>query len=126
MKVFNKKGFAALAAAALLAAACGGGSSTSKELIIGISLPLSGSALASAGPAQKGAELAVSEVTLEGGYTLKTIALDHAVNGAHDPAQAAADMTTLVGNAQVIGVVGPFNSGSAKAQIPVSSAAGLL
>jgi len=81
MKVFNKKGFAALAAAALLAAACGGGSSTSKELIIGISLPLSGSALASAGPAQKGAELAVSEVTLEGGYTLKTIALDHAVNG---------------------------------------------
>ena len=29
-------------------------------------------------------------------------------------------------DAQVIGVVGPFNSGSAKAQIPVSSAAGLL
>jgi len=126
MKVFNKKGFVAVAAVALLAAACGGSSSVGKNLTIGISLPLSGSALASAGPAQKGAELAISEATLDGGYTLTVKVLDHAVNGAHDPAQAAADMTTLVGDNTVVAVVGPFNSGSAKAQIPVSSAAGLL
>jgi len=124
MKVFNKKGFAALAAVAILAAACGG-STGGKTLTIGISLPLSGSALASAGPAQNGAELAVSEATIDG-YTLAVKVLDHAVNGAHDPAQAAADMTTLVGDETVVAVVGPFNSGSAKAQIPVSSEAGLL
>ena len=64
MKVFNKKGFAALAAVAILAAACGG-STGGKTLTIGISLPLSGSALASAGPAQNGAELAISEVCEE-------------------------------------------------------------
>ncbi|MEI6270743.1 MAG: branched-chain amino acid ABC transporter substrate-binding protein, partial [Chloroflexota bacterium] len=86
---------------------------------------LSGSALASAGPARDGALLAISEATIEG-YTLTTKVLDHAVNGAHDPAQAAADMTTLVGDETVVAVVGPFNSGSAKAQIPVSSEAGLL
>ena len=38
MKVFNKKGFAALAAVALLAAACGGATETTgKTLTIGIS-----------------------------------------------------------------------------------------
>jgi len=124
MKVFNKKGFVALAAVALLAAACGG-SGSGKTLTIGISLPLSGSALASAGPAQKGAELAVKDAKVDG-YTLVVKVLDHAVNGAHNPAQAAADMTTFVGDESVVAVVGPFNSGSAKAQIPVSSEAGLL
>jgi len=125
MKVSNKKGFVALAAIALLAAACGGSTGGGKTLTIGISLPLSGSALASAGPAEKGAELAISEAKVDG-YTLAVKVLDHAVNGAHNPAQAAADMTTLVGDDTVMAVVGPFNSGSAKTQIPISSAAGLL
>ena len=129
MKVLKKTGIAAIAAAALLVGAC---SSTpayevpaGTDLVIGISLPLNGSALASAGPAQMGAELAVKEAAIEG-YTLSVVVLDHAINGAHDPAQAAADMQTLVGNPKVVGVVGPFNSGSAKTQIPVSSEAHLL
>ncbi|MFZ9267714.1 MAG: ABC transporter substrate-binding protein, partial [Candidatus Limnocylindrus sp.] len=124
MKVFNKKGFAALAAVALLAAACGGSTTEGKTLTIGISLPLSGSSLASAGPARDGALLAIKETTVEG-YTLATKILDHAVDGVHNPAQAATDMTTLVGDETVVAVVGPFNSSSAKAQIPVSSEAGL-
>jgi branched-chain amino acid transport system substrate-binding protein len=125
MKVFNKKGFAALAAVALLAAACGGATETTgKTLTIGISLPLSGSSLASAGPARDGALLAVKETTIEG-YTLATKILDHAVDGVHNPAQAATDATTLAGDETVVAVVGPFNSSSAKAQIPVSSEAGL-
>ncbi|MFZ9883184.1 MAG: branched-chain amino acid ABC transporter substrate-binding protein [Candidatus Limnocylindrus sp.] len=124
MKVFNKKGFAALAAVALLAAACGGSTTEGKTLTIGISLPLSGSSLASAGPARDGALLAVKETTIEG-YTIATKILDHAVDGVHNPAQAATDMTTLVGDETVVAVVGPFNSSSAKAQIPVSSEAGL-
>ncbi|RLT57751.1 MAG: hypothetical protein DWI70_01655 [Chloroflexi bacterium] len=124
MKVFNKKGFAALAAVALLAAACGGSTTEGKTLTIGISLPLSGSSLASAGPARDGALLAIKETTIEG-YTLATKILDHAVDGVHNPAQAATDVTTLVGDETVVAVVGPFNSSSAKAQIPVSSEAGL-
>ena len=129
MKVLKKTGIAAIAAAALLVSACTGtpayDAPAGTDLVIGISLPLNGSALASAGPAQMGAELAVKEAAIEG-YTLSVVVLDHAINGAHDPAQAAADMQTLVGNPKVVGVVGPFNSGSAKTQIPVSSEAHLL
>ncbi|MFM8813864.1 MAG: branched-chain amino acid ABC transporter substrate-binding protein, partial [Candidatus Limnocylindrus sp.] len=125
MKVFNKKGFAALAAVALLAAACGGSTSEAKTLTIGIGLPLNGSALASAGPARDGALLAIKEASIEG-YTLEAKILDHAKEGAHNPDQAAADMLTFVGDDSVVGVVGPFNSGSAFAMIPVSSEAGLL
>ena len=96
MKVFNKKGFAALAAVAILAAACGGSSTTGKTLTIGIGLPLNGSALASAGPARDGALLAIKEASIEG-YTLVAKILDHAKEGAHNPDQAAADMLTFVG-----------------------------
>ena len=127
MKVFNKKGLSALAAVAILAAACGGStaSTAGKTLTIGISFPLNGSALAAAGPARDGALLAIKEAAIDG-YTLKAKVLDHAKDGAHNPDQAAADMLTFVGDESVIAVVGPFNSASARAQIPVSSEAGLL
>ena len=127
MKVFNKKGLSALAAVAILAAACGGStaSTAGKTLTIGISLPLNGSALASAGPARDGALLAIKEASIEG-YTLKAKVLDHAKEGAHNPDQAAADMLTFVGDESVMAVIGAFNSASSRAQIPVSSEAGLL
>jgi len=116
---------AALAAAAIVVSACGGAGGGGKTIKIGISLPLSGSALASAGPARDGALLAIKEFKLDG-YTIETVVLDHAVNGVHDPQQGAKDMTTLVGTDGVVGVVGPFNSSVAKVQIPISNEAGLL
>jgi branched-chain amino acid transport system substrate-binding protein len=120
---------AAIAAASLIVAACGGSSGGAKVLKIGISLPLSGSSLASAGPARDGALLAIKEANAAGtikGYTLQAFILDHAVNGVHDPQQGAKDMTTLVSDSGVVGVVGPFNSSVAKVQIPISNEAGLL
>ena len=116
---------AAIAAAAIVVTACGGTGTAGKALKIGITLPLSGSAAASAAPAKKGAELAIKEFTLEG-YTVTVSVLDHAVNGVHDPQQGAKDMTTLVSDAAVVGVVGPFNSSVAQVQIPISNEAGLL
>jgi len=116
----------ALAVAAIVVSACGGsGGGSGKTIKIGISLPLSGSALASAGPARDGALLAIKEFKLDG-YTIETVVLDHAVNGVHDPQQGAKDMTTFVGTDGVVGVVGPFNSSIAKVQIPISNEAGLL
>lgn len=115
---------AAIAVAAIVVSACGGASG-GKSIKIGISLPLSGSALASAGPARDGALLAIKEFKLDG-YTITTTVLDHAVNGVHDPQQGAKDMTTLVADPTVVGVVGPFNSSVAKVQIPISNEAGLL
>jgi len=115
----------AIAAAAIVVSACGGSGGAGKALKIGITLPLSGSALASAGPARDGALLAIKEFKLDG-YTIEAVVLDHAVNGVHDPQQGAKDMTTLVGTDAVVGVVGPFNSSVAKVQIPISNEAGLL
>jgi branched-chain amino acid transport system substrate-binding protein len=116
---------AAIAAAAIVVSACGGSGGGGKTIKIGISLPLSGSDLASAGPARDGALLAIKGFTLAG-YTVQTVVLDHAVNGVHDPQQGAKDMTTLVADSGVVAVVGPFNSSVAKVQIPISNEAGLL
>ena len=86
---------AAIAAAAIVVTACGGTTGgAGKDLKIGITLPLSGSALASAGPADKGARLAIKEFALEG-YTVAPDVKDHAVNGVHDPQQGAKDMTAF-------------------------------
>ncbi|MDA8238306.1 MAG: branched-chain amino acid ABC transporter substrate-binding protein [Chloroflexi bacterium] len=120
---------AAIVAASLVVAACGGTSSGAKTLKIGISLPLSGSSLASAGPARDGALLAIKEANAAGtikGYTLAPYVLDHAVNGQYDTQQGAKDMTTFVSDSAVMAVVGPFNSAVAKVQIPISNEAGLL
>ena len=116
---------AAVAVASLVVAACGGASGGDKVIKVGISLPLSGSSLASAGPARDGALLAIKEFSLKG-YKVEPFVLDHSVNGVHDPQQGAKDMTTLVSDAAVMAVVGPFNSSVAKVQIPVSNEAGLL
>ena len=59
----------AIAAAAIVVTACGGSSGAGKDLKVGITLPLSGSALASAGPADKGARLAIKDFKLDG-YTV--------------------------------------------------------
>ena len=59
------------------------------------------------------------------GYTLDISVQDDAVNGAHDPQQGATNMHTLVADTSVVGVVGPFNSSVAQAEIPISNAAGL-
>ena len=120
---------AAVAVAAIVVAACSGSGSSGKTLKIGITLPLSGSSLASAGPARDGALLAIKEANAAGtlkGYTLQAYTLDHSVNGQYDTQQGAKDMTTLVSDSAVVGVVGPFNSAVAKVQIPISNEAGLL
>ena len=96
---------AAIAAVAIVAAACSGSSSSGKTIKIGISLPLSGSSLASAGPARDGALLAIKEANAAGtvkGYTLTTDILDHSVNGQYDAQQGAKDMTTLVSDSAVM------------------------
>ena len=98
-------------------------------LKIGIVLPLSGGAAADGQPTLKGAQLAVEQANAAGGiggYMLEVLPLDHSVNGKYNEQQGAQDMQTLVGDAAVIGVVGPYNSTVAKVQIPISNDAGLL
>lgn len=92
---------------------------------VGITLPLSGSGLASSGPIRDAVELALAEAAIPG-VRLEAVVLDHAVNGLHNPQQGARDMTAFIADPAVLAVVGPFNSTVAQAQIPLSNEAGLL
>jgi len=98
-------------------------------LKIGIELPMSGGETANGVPTANGVKLLVKQINAAGGvggYQLDINQQDDAVNGVHDPQQGATNLQTLVADTTVIGVVGPFNSGVAKAEIPISNAAGLL
>ena len=61
---------------------------------------------------------------MSAGTCSRSVVLDHAVNGQYNAAQGAADMQAYAEDPDVIGVVGPYNSDVAAAQIPISNAAG--
>ena len=64
-----------------------------------------------------------------GGYTIEVpdgSIYDDALNGAHDPQTGANNMQKIVGDPDVVAVIGPLNSSVAKAQIPISNEGGLL
>jgi branched-chain amino acid transport system substrate-binding protein len=125
------------AAAAMVFSACsstpaasGGGGGTSKGTVtFAIELPQQGSEKAASDPIINGIKLAVSQAGgAAGGYTIQipqSAIYDDALNGAHDPQTGANNMSKIVADAATIGVIGPLNSSVAKAQIPISNAAGL-
>ncbi|MBJ7595700.1 MAG: branched-chain amino acid ABC transporter substrate-binding protein [Candidatus Dormibacteraeota bacterium] len=93
-------------------------------------LPLTGGDATDGPFPAHGAELAVFQANQNkvlGGCTLKYISKDDssvAKNG-HDPAQGAQNITALAADSSVVGVVGPFNSSVALAEIPKATAAHL-
>jgi branched-chain amino acid transport system substrate-binding protein len=124
-----------VAVAALALSACnqngpaGSGATGGKVLKIGTELPMSGAETANGEPTANGVKLAIKQANAQNlvpGYTIDINVQDDAVNGKHDPQQGAQNMHTLVADASVIGVVGPFNSNVAQAEIPISNAGGLL
>jgi branched-chain amino acid transport system substrate-binding protein len=123
---------AVLAAGAVLAfSGCGptaGG--LNKAIQIAVELPFQGSDKAAADPILNGIRLAVKDAGgAVGGFTItvpNSAVFDDALNGAHDPQTGANNMTKIVADPNYVAVIGPLNSGVAKAQIPISNAAGLL
>jgi branched-chain amino acid transport system substrate-binding protein len=96
---------------------------------IGTELPMSGGETANGVPTANGVKLLIAQLNAAGGVLgckLDINVQDDALNGVHDPQTGAKNMQTLVADASVIGVVGPFNSGVAEAEIPISNGAGLL
>jgi len=125
---------AALAIAAIVVGACSssattapgaGGGGAAVAVKIGIELPLSGGEKPNGEPTLNGVKLALSQIQVPG-YTVTLNIQDDAVNGVHDPQQGAKNVQTLANDAAVMGVVGPFNSSVAMAEIPIGNAAGLL
>jgi branched-chain amino acid transport system substrate-binding protein len=119
----------ALAFAACNNAPGSSGAAGGKTLKIGTELPMSGAETANGEPTANGVKLAIKQANAQkliAGYTIDINVQDDAVNGAHDPKQGATNMHTLVADTSVIGVVGPFNSSVAQAEIPISNEGGLL
>ena len=108
----------------------GGGSSGLSSckgtITVATDLPLTGGDSTDGPPVQQAAQLAVEQANSNkvlGGCTLKYESKDDstvAANG-HDPVQGKANITSLAADTTVVGVVGPFNSSVAVAEIPVAS-----
>jgi branched-chain amino acid transport system substrate-binding protein len=118
-------------------AACGTGTTTTSTtpttnitIKIATELPVSGADASSGKPAENGAHLAVDEANssnlVPGVKFVFDPTDDVGASGTHDPAVGAKNVTSLIGDAQVAGVVGPFNSSVAKAEMPISNAAPLV
>ena len=111
-------------------AGAGGGDTSKGTVNFAIELPLQGSELAASQPIVNGIRLAVKQAGgAAGGYAIEipdSMVFDDALNGAHDPQTGANNMTRIVGEPNVVAVIGPLNSSVAKAQIPISNEAGLF
>ena len=123
------RGLAVLIVATFVAFACGstssgGGGGSKGEIDIASDLPVSGADASSGLPTQQGAQFAVDHIVATGlfhGYTIKFIPYDDAVNGVHDAQKGVQNVQAMLANPKILGMVGPFNSGVAKAEIPVAN-----
>ena len=130
------RGLTLAAGASLVAVACGGGGGTSGgtggssdcskgEIVIASDLPVSGADASSGLPAQNGAQFAVQQAKCVQGFKLTFQPFDDAVNGVHDAQKGAQNVQQMISNNKILGMVGPFNSGVAQAEIPVANQASL-
>jgi branched-chain amino acid transport system substrate-binding protein len=123
--------FTVLATSALLAAACAGGGpgaggGDKGEIVIASNFPVSGADRASGRGPEAGTAFAVQENQTIKGFKITHKPYDDAVNGVHDPQKGAQNFTDMCNNANILGVVGPFNSNVARAVIPVANKCGLV
>lgn len=105
-----------------------GGQASGNVIKIGSDLPVSGADASDGVPTQNGVKLAVivaNREKLAPGFTFEADSLDDAVNGVHDPGQGTKNVQALASDPAVVGIVGPFNSNVAKAEIPVSNFSGI-
>jgi branched-chain amino acid transport system substrate-binding protein len=127
-----------IGAFALLAAGCGGDdeggadatepAGEAKTVKIVSDLPLQGSSAAQTEQMNNAVELYLSEIGNKvGNYTVEFEAFDDstAAKGAWDEATCAANAREFVADETIIGVIGTFNSGCAKIEVPIANEANL-
>jgi branched-chain amino acid transport system substrate-binding protein len=132
---------ALIGAFALLAAGCGGdddeggaagttggGGGEAKTVKIVSDLPLQGSSAAQTEQMNNAIQLYLEDIGNKvGDYTIEFEAFDDstAAKGAWDEATCAANARQYVEDESIIGVIGTFNSGCAKIEVPIANEAGL-
>jgi len=109
----------------------GGGNTCSGTVKVATDLPVSGADATDGKPTENGAKLAVDQAKAKNlleGCTIVFVPKDDVsvALGKHDPNQGAANISTLASDNAVVGVVGPFNSSVAKAEMPIANNAGLV
>ncbi len=105
-----------------------GGGAAGNVIKIAADLPISGADASDGVPTKQGVELAVIDANkrnLIPGYTFQSDILDDAVNGVHNPSQGAKNVQSFASDSAVLGVIGPFNSNVAKAEIPLTNSLGI-
>ena len=123
------RGLVVLTLAVFVAAACGGstgGGSAKGTIKIGVDLPESGAAASSGLPTLHGVEFAVKTINDAGGlegFKFEVSNFDDAVNGSYNEQKGVQNVQQMIGDSKVLGMIGPFNSAVAKAEIPVAAAA---
>lgn len=122
----------------LILAGCGGSGTgstgttptTNGIIKVATDFPVSGADATAGKPAENGARMAVDEANaakLIPGYTLVFVPKDDVgASGAHDPTVGAGNVTSLIGDALVAGIVGPFNSNVAQAEMPIANQAPIV
>jgi branched-chain amino acid transport system substrate-binding protein len=114
--------------ALLLLPACsvpGFGGPPAPVLKIGVDLPLSGAEGRVATPALNGVRFYVQQHPSLDGFAVNLVVKDDSLNGTPEAPLGAANVQALAADSQVMAVIGPFDSGVARAEIPVANMASL-
>jgi branched-chain amino acid transport system substrate-binding protein len=140
---FSRRAVAAcllVGAAAIVLAACGSSSSSSssatsasstggKTIDIYSDLPLKGAVNAQSIPALNGAKLALSQTGGKAGqWTVNFISMDDSTATSptnYDLNVCQADARRVATDPKAVALIGPFNSGCAKVEIPITNQAGV-
>ena len=103
--------------------ACSGNGAVGKTIEIGVDLPLSGVEGQAGRPTLNGVRFYVHQHPVLDGYNVVVTARDDAVNGVHNPKRGAENVTALVADPLVMGIIGPLDSSVARSAIPVANKA---
>jgi branched-chain amino acid transport system substrate-binding protein len=119
------RGLTVLISAALVAFACGGsgGTGTSKGTIkIGSDLPV---CTVGGQATQNGVQFAIKQKNDAGGvegYTIQFQGFDDCRQAAYSADAGVENVQKMLGDSKFLGMIGPYNSAVAKAEIPIASA----
>ncbi len=122
------RGLVSLISATLIAFACSGGNTpgvSKGEIDIASDLPISGDEAADGLPTQQGVQFAITRAGNVRGYTLKLIPYDDTVGGQADPQKGVQNVQAMIAKSKILGVVGAFDSGVSRAEIPITNQASL-
>jgi branched-chain amino acid transport system substrate-binding protein len=94
-------------------------------LRIGVDLPITGAEARAAVPALNGVRFFVQTHPTLDGFGVTLVASDDATGVRPSPSRGAANVRAFIADRTVVAMIGPFDSGVARREIPIANAAGL-